>query len=396
MLSRRTASVFLVILAGCSERTLPVEKAAAKPKPVAVAKAEPLDRGDELTLAAEFRPYLEADLHAKIAGYLKTIQVDLGSEVKTGDVLATLEAPELDRELEQAAAVEKRVEIEVGRAKADLERAQSVLSLRELSFERFQAVLQRKPGLVAQQEIDEASSKMEEAKAQVAAARANLAASNQQIEIAQATRARINTMRGYTRITAPFAGVVTRRYADPGAMIQAGTASQSQARPVVRLAAIDRLRLSVAVPATAVPNIHTGQTVQVRIAVLGRQFPGQISRFSSTLDVATRTMNVEIDVPNPDQRLKPGMFADVVFPTSQTSTLTVPIQSIVDRNGPAVMAVNKSGVVEERRVTKGLETADRVEILAGLQLGDLVVTVGANQVRPGETVTPRLVGGTAR
>jgi multidrug efflux pump subunit AcrA (membrane-fusion protein) len=249
----------------------PVEKAV----PVAVSKAGREDLVRNLELAAEFRPYQEIDVHAKVAGFVKRIYVDVGDRVTQGQVLAVLEVPELNDELNQAIASVKRSESEVERARGDLQRAESAHALNHLSYNRLEDVIKLRPNLVAQQEIDEAAARDRESEAQIDSAKAALAAAEQQVGVSKANAGRVQTLLDYTRITAPFTGVITRRFADTGAMVQAGTASQSQAMPVVRLSQNDRLRLVLPVPEAAVARVHLGAPVQVRVTALKRTFEGR-------------------------------------------------------------------------------------------------------------------------
>src|SRR5262249_6927095 len=177
--------------------------------------------------------------------------------------------------------------------------------------------------------LDVALTKMQTAGEQVAAAKAALSAAEQQVEISKTAERRTKTMADYTQIIAPFSGVITKRFADTGAMIQSGTASQSQAMPLVRLAQIDRLRLTIPVPESAVPRIRIGAPVMVRVASLGKSFPGAVSRYSKDVVLSTKTMETEIDIPNPGWTLTPGMNADVVLTLERREkTLTVPVQSL--------------------------------------------------------------------
>ena len=269
------------------------------------------DLSHGLVLTAEFRPYQEVDVMAKVAGYVKQINVDVGDRVKEGQLLATLEIPEMDDDLRRADAAVVRAKAEVTRAQDEQRRAESSYDIAHLSYQRLFAVSEKKPGLVAQQEIDEARSKDLVAGAQVAAAKSALAAAQEQVNVNLSDMQRVKTMMDYTRVTAPFAGVITSRYADKGSMIQAGTASQSQAMPLVKLSENSLLRLILPVPESAVPTVHIGQQVEVRVPTLNRSFPGKVARFADKLSLATRTMDTEVDVPNPSLLLIPGMYAEV-------------------------------------------------------------------------------------
>src|SRR5215472_5047142 len=214
---------------------------------VAVAKATTADLSHGLVLTAEFKPFQEVDLMAKVAGYVKEIRVDVGDRVSQGQVLAVLEVPEMADDLARATANVERANADVARAQDELNRANSAHEITHLSYTRLDKVAEQKPGLVAQQEIDDARSKDLVSEAQIAAAKSALAAAKQQVDVNKAELAKIKTMMEYTRVTAPFAGVITRRYADTGSMIQAGTASQTQAMPLVKLSENSKLRLIVPV-----------------------------------------------------------------------------------------------------------------------------------------------------
>ena len=390
---RRLTPILLLLTVACQKQGAPPAASTQKtPQVVAAVKAERADVATEMELAGEFRAYQDVDLHAKVAGYLRKINVDIGSVVKAGDVIATLEVPEMGEELAQALAAEKRAQLDIGRAKGDLARAESTLKLREVTFQRVDAVLKKQPRLMAQQEIDDASSKYADAQGQVEAAKANLSSVEQQVQVAQAAKARIVAMTAYLQITAPFSGVITKRYADTGAMIQAGTASHAQALPVVKISEVDRLRLIVPVPESIVSRIKLGAPIEVRVDALQRILQGRVSRSAESVVGGTRTMEMQIDIPNPGHVVKPGMFAHVMVPVEQRrGVVTVPVMAVLDRQGPVVLAVNGEGKLEERRVKKGLATPDRIEIVEGIRDGEIVVAANASQLKAGDSVTPKMM-----
>ncbi len=198
----------------------------------------------------------------------------------------------------------------------------------------------------------------------------------------------------YTVITAPFSGVVTRRYANKGSLIQAGTSSQTQAMPLVRISENGRLRLDLPVPESAVPSVRLGQLVDVKISALNRTFPGHVSRFEDKLDESTRTMKTEVDVPNPSLTLVPGMYAEVDLTTGQRkNVLSVPVEA-VDGSGDAgrIFRVSSSGELQALNVRLGLENAQRIEIRdSSLQDGDEVVVGSRSGLKDGVKVQPREV-----
>ncbi|HEV8211754.1 MAG TPA: efflux RND transporter periplasmic adaptor subunit [Vicinamibacterales bacterium] len=371
----------------------PHASAAAERPTVPVVRIAGGDLSQTLTLAAEFRPYQEIEVHAKVAGYVKSINVDVGDRVRAGQLLAVLEIPELQDDMATDEASVKRSNEEVRRAEADLTRAESAHDVAHLGSTRLAAVMKQRPTLVAQQDIDEALGRDRVSEAQVATAKAAVAAAQEQLAVARANQNKTKTLFAYARITAPFAGVITHRYADTGAMIQAGTSSQSQAMPVVRLSQNSMLRLIIQVPESAVARIHVGAPVDVKVQALGRTFQGKVARFAEKLNLDTRTMETEVDVPNPSLELVPGMYAYASITTDEARGVVIaPVQAI-DRKDDRVSAliVASDGTLQARPITVGLEAPDRVEVRSGLGAGDLVVIGNRAQLKPGTAVTPRIM-----
>jgi RND family efflux transporter MFP subunit len=343
------------------------------------------------------------DVMAKVAGYIKQINVDVGDRVTHGQLLATLEIPEMADDLRRADASVKRSQAEVARAKDELQRAQSVHDLAHLSFERLSQVNARRPGLIAQQEIDDASSKNLVTQAQIAGARSALDVATNQVAVNNSDVERVKTLLDYTHVTAPFDGVVTKRFADTGSMIQAGTASQTQAMPVVRISQNTKLRLILPVPESAVSTVRVGQQVEVRVPTLNRSFPGLVARFANKLALATRTMDTEVDVLNPSMVLIPGMYAEVDLRLERhNAVLAIPVTAVDLDAAPSgqgsaghmmagqVMVITPNGRVEVRKIEVGLETANSVEVRSGLNEGDMVVLSGRSGLQAGEEVRPKV------
>jgi RND family efflux transporter MFP subunit len=362
-------------------------------RPVAVALVTRKPVVDTLTLSGAFRPYQQVDLHAKVAGYIQKIFVDVGDHVKSGQTLAILEVPELNAQVQGAKADIRRNQDAMRRAQSEIQRAESMHSAYHAAYARLKQASESRPGLIAEQELDDSMAKDKEAEAQVESSRAVLAESESQLAVAQADLNRLAALAAYSHITAPFSGVVTKRYADTGALIQAGTSSSTQSMPVVQLAEWSRLRLVVPVPESAVPHIHLGSQVQVRVGALNRTFEGQVARFADALDQQTRTMETEIDVENRDGTLVDGMYAETSLVLSRkTGALTVPIQAVRrDGTGASVWTVDRAGRVQERSVKLGEEGSDRVEILSGLEENDRVIVGSLGDLRPGEKVQPKSI-----
>jgi RND family efflux transporter MFP subunit len=385
----------LAVLGSCSKPDKSVSK---PPVPsVSVARVVREDLANNTVLSGEFRPTQEIDLHAKVAGYLKSIHVDVGDKVRSGQLLAELEIPEMRQEVTQATAQQKRSELDAARARTEVARAETLVKIRQLSYDRLAAVAKQRPNLIAQQEIDNSLAQLQDAQAQVSTAKASLAATEEQINISSSSTDRAGMMLAYTRITAPFSGVITKRYADPGALIQAGTSSASQAKPVVRLSQIDHLRLVLAVPESMVTRVKAGTPVTIRVDSVEKPILGRVSRFSNQLNSSTRTMETEVDVPNPTGALLPGMYAYATLRLDQhLDTLSIPIQAAagVERE-QVVFVVNASNQIESRRVRLGLDTADRHEVLSGLNEGEMVTVGNRGQLKAGDAVQPRLLPATS-
>ncbi len=369
--------------------------ASAEPslRPVAVALVTRRPVVNSLTLSGAFRPYQQVDVHAKVAGFIRKIYVDVGDHVKAGQVLAILEVPELSAQVAGAKAEIQRYQDAVRRSESEIQRADSTHAAYHAAYSRLKQASESRPGLIAEQELDDSMAKDKETAAQIESARAALAESQSQLVSARTDLDRLSALEAYSHITAPFAGVVTKRYADTGALIQAGTASETQSMPVVQLAEWSKLRLVVPVPESAVPQLQLGSTVQVHVSAMNRDFEGRVARFADALNDETRTMHTEIDVENSDGTLKEGMYAEAKIVLKQTDdALTIPIQAL-ERNstGGTVLIVDAQGSVEERQVKLGAESSDRIEILAGLAENDRVVIGNRGEFRAGEKVRPKPV-----
>jgi RND family efflux transporter MFP subunit len=367
------ALVVLVLLVwkNIGSRTTPTA-----PSIVAVAKADREDIRNTLTIAAEFRPYQQVSLHSKVAGFLQTISVDVGDHVKEGQALAQLDVPEIQSDFDKDTAALRASEEE-------LKSAEATYSEVHLASERLLSVAKDHPKLVAQQDVDTAQAKERTAAGAVGAAR-------QRVEEFTAAINRSKALLSYSAITAPFEGVITKRYVDPGALIQAGTTG-TQA-PIVDIDQDTRLRLVFPVPESAVAHVAVGASVHVFVSSLNVDFTGQIARFSGKIDRATRTMSTEVDVDNADLSLKPGMYADATLVVQEHKEATaVPTEAIAVGAQPSVLLVTPDGVVEKRNVKLGLQTPDRVEITAGLQVGDQVIVGSRAGVQPGQKVIAKVI-----
>ena len=390
----------LIVIAGALASCGGGEKASANSAAVGgegisvgVAKVgkKAIDR--KLTLSSELVPFQEIDVYAKESGYVKKLDVDYGTRVKAGQVMAVLEIPELELQLQQDDAVIKNAADQVMQAQHELGRVEAQRNVLHLQFERLNGVAKSKPGLVAQQEVDDSQGKDLAAEAQVEASKSSLAAAQSQLTVMQAKRQHDQVLYDYSKITAPFAGVVTQRFANLGALLQAGTSSSTQAMPLVRLSQDDLFRLVIPVPESYVRYIHIGDPVTVMVPSLNRTFPGKVARFSVDVKEDTRTMHTEVDVPNLNRVLIPGMYAEATITLEQkTGVLAVPLQA-VDHQGDqtSVYVVSPAGKIEVRPVTLGIQTANDAEVLSGLEDGDLVVVGERSGLKAGEEVRPKIV-----
>jgi len=348
----------------------------------------------DITLSSELVPFQEIDVYAKESGYVRKLDVDYGSRVKAGQVMAVLEIPELQAQLEEDQAQIKNGIDEVSRAQHELVRYQAQYKALHLEFTRLNAVFEAKPGIVAQQDVDNAQGQDLAAAAQVDAGQAALQAAQSHLAAAKAKLAHDQTLYDYSKITAPFSGVVTQRYANLGTLMQAGTGSSTQAMPLVRLSEDDLFRLVIPVPESYVRYIRIGDPVTVNVPSLDRSFPGRVTRFSVDVREDTRTMHTEVDVPNPQHVLMPGLYADAILSLDRRQdALVVPIQALNHEAGgqTTVFVVNARGELEDRPVQLGLTTANDAEIVSGLKEGDKVVVSDRSGLKSGQKVQAQLV-----
>lgn len=361
---------------------------------VAVVKVERHNLSNILEIASEFLPYQEVDVYAKVSGYIQKLYVDWGTHVKQGELLAVLEIPELQQQLQQDEASVRRSEQDVARAHEEQSRAESAYSVAHITYTRLADVQKSRPELVAQQEIDVAQGKDLEANAGVSSAKDALAADEQALLSSKASLAKDQALFSYARMTAPFDAVVTQIYAYTGALLPAGTSSNKGDSALCHLSQNDLLRLVIPVPERAVPDIHDGQTLEVDVSALNKTFTGKIIRYSDQIDPATRTMHTEVNVPNANFELVPGMYASVRIPLqSASNVLTVPVQaiSLTGTGEGTALVVNSTNRLERREVKLGLQSASDVEVLSGIKENELVVFGEQNQFKEGELVSPKLV-----
>jgi RND family efflux transporter MFP subunit len=351
---------------------------AAESKVVPVVRTVRENLQTDVTLQGEFIPYQDIMVHAKVSGYVSMIKVDIGDRVKQGDLLAKLEIPELQDNINRAKA-------KLSATGQEIDEAQANYTNLHLLYQRLADVAKAHPSLVAQQDLDTAKSK------EIGALGA-LGAAQEHRDEAQAELGRLNTLAAYENITAPFDGIITNRFADLGSLIQAGTSSDTQSLPLVQLAQDSLLRLRFPVPEAETPLIENGRKVEITVPALDRTFIGTIIRSAWLINRSTRTMTTEVDVENPQGLIKAGMYAYVKLPLRVAhQALAVPLQALTIGDSPSVMVLAKDGRLEERKVKVGIRTADKAEVVSGLEEGDPVVVGNRAGLDAGEKVKPKFV-----
>ena len=301
-----------------------------------------------VTLPGNVAAWQQATLYAKVGGYLKTITVDKGDEVKAGDLLADIEVPEL---------------------LADIAKTRAEVEVSDIDYRRVKEAQKKAPELVVPQTVDDALGRL---------------------KVAKASLERDQTLLGFTKITAPFAGIITRRFVDPGAFIPAATSgSAAQNAAMVTLTDFSVVRVYVAVPEPEVPFVRKDTPVQIGFQELpGKTYPGGVTRFEYALDSATRTMITEIDLPNPQRELRPGMYAIVKIGAERhADALLAPAEAVlVEKAGKSVFVVDADRKARKKPIKVGFEDGVSVEILDGLTAEQPVVLLGKLVLQDGQAV----------
>jgi RND family efflux transporter MFP subunit len=344
-----------------------------------------------LSLAGQFQPYQVVDVHAKVSGYVRHIYVDIGDRVHAGQTLATLEVPELNAQFRGTQSEALRSQDAITAAQHRMSRAKSLHAALQANYDRLNKASAQRPGLIAAQELENARSQADASEEQLDAATADLSGARQGADAATADQQRVGALQAYSNVIAPLDGVVVWRYADTGVLIQEGTNSETQALPLIKLAQSNLLRLRVPVPEDAVRYVHEGDVIQIRVDALDENFSGKIVRFTRILDPSTRTMETEVDVPNPTLAITPGMYANTYLQLAhRENVLTIPVVAVQGRgNTGVVLVLNANNQAEQRSVQLGLRGSTLVEITSGLQAGDRVLLGDASRFHEGEQVVPQ-------
>jgi RND family efflux transporter MFP subunit len=309
--------------------------------------------GQTLALPGTLQGFVQSPISARASGYLKRWTKDIGSRVQKGELLAEIETPEIEQQLSQAIAARQQ--------------AASGLELAKSTVARWENL--RKKDVVSQQDLDERRSGLAQATANLAAADANVQ--------------RLRQTEGFKRVLAPFAGVITRRNVDVGDLIDAGGS-----RPLFLLAQTDPLRVYINVPQAYAQLVKAGQPVVVTQAELrGQSFRGEVARTSGAIDAATRMMQVEVSLPNPEGTLMPGAYVQVSLPLAASRSLTIPANALLFRaEGTRVAVVDAQGRVGLRTVNLGRNYGETVEVLDGITAADRLVLNPPDSLAEGDIV----------
>jgi RND family efflux transporter MFP subunit len=365
---------------------------------VTVARVKRAPADSEVTLPGSMSALLEASIYARASGYVKKRYVDIGDRVKEGQLMAEIEAPELDQQVAQARAALAQTQQQLGQGKASLIQAQSQRDLAKLTSDRYTKLVSR--GAVAQQDADTQVANFKTADALVAAQEANVRASEDNVRQAQANLDRVLALQEFKSVRAPFTGIITARNIEAGSLIAAnggGQGASASGSEMYRVAQIGTVRILENVPQANVPGITTGMPTEVMVNEFpGRKFAGKVARTSNALDPNSRTMMVEVHVPNPDGKLLPGMYCDVRFHSHRdTPPYLVPGDAIIAGSAGPRIAVISDDTADSKKVhlvpvTIGRDYGLQSEITSGLSGSEFIVLNPGDDVQEGAIVKSTL------
>jgi RND family efflux transporter MFP subunit len=368
---------------------LAASEKSAQQRPVVIASPAHLTLSkDGIDLPGDLQALIESPIFARADGFMKTRLVDLGDRVKTGQLMAEIETPELDQQITQARASLAQSQAALKELQADIELSRANLNLSKVTLERWDHLATK--GAVSKQEHDEKRADYDVKKAQTDRAEASLATAQETVHASEANLKRLQEMKGFANVTAPFDGIITERLIDVGTLINSGNDGIS--KEMFRVAKLAPLRIFVNVPQTYVQDIHPGQTAELRVQELSNQvFPAQVVRISNSLDMASRAMLAILMTPNTAGTLYPGMYVQVHFAAGKGKPLLrVPGDTVMlTKNGPRIAIVGADGIVHFRPVKLGEDLGSEVEIVSGLREGELVISNPADAVQDGAAVDVR-------
>lgn len=325
----------------------------------------------------------EAAILARTDGYLKRRLVDIGDRVTAGQTLAEIDAPEVDQQIRQAEATVAQAEAAVEQAEANLAQGKANRDLASITAGRWKALGEQ--GIAPKQETDQYQAQLVAQNANVQALEKAIVAQRSNVAAAKANLARLQEIQGYRVVKAPFDGVITSRNVDVGALVNTGSTL------LYRVAQVDRLRAFINVPQTSASSVHVGQSAVLTVSNLpGRSFRGRVSRTANALDPANRTMLVEVDVPNADGTLFPGVYTEVDLNIAKSNAaLVVPASAILFRtDGAQVAVVQSDATVHLQKIVVGRDYGDRVEIIQGVEDGATIVSAPGDAAREGAKIVP--------
>lgn len=338
---------------------------------------------DTIELPGNVEAITEAPILARADGYLARRLVDIGDRVRSGQLVAEIEAPEMDEQIQQAQAAVQQAHAAVDQAQANYERGQADEQLAKVTAERWAALLTK--GVVSRQENDRYQSEYQALAAATKSLEKALAMQRSNVNAAEANLGRLDTMQSYRQVKAPFEGVITLRNVDVGALVNAGNTL------LFRIAQISTLRTYINVPQANASEVRTGQAARLTAPNLpGRQFVGKVARTANALDPASRTLLVEVHVPNPDGALLPGMYARVELTgTRPSGQLRIPSEALIARGEGTEVAVVRDGhTVHLQKIEVGRDYGDHLDVIGGLREGDTIIANPGDVVREGSQVDP--------
>lgn len=355
-------------------------------KPVVnAAPARPAPAKRTLDLPGDLQAVIESPIFARADGYLSKRNVDMGDHVKAGQVMAEIETPELDQQIQQARATLSNSQSSLKELQANITLAEANVRLAETTYQRWKILQQR--GAIARQDFDEKDADFQVKKAQVEAAQAKLASARDMVAANEANVRRLEQTKLFCHVKAPFDGIVTYRVIDVGTLVNSGNGGTNH--EIFRVADVRTMRIFVNVPQTWVGAIEDGQKAELRVQELpGKVFNPVVQHITHEVDTSNRSMLVVLQTPNPGALLLPGMFAQVRFATSRSvSTLLIPSDAMVNgKEGTRVATVDAGGTVRFKNIRVGNDFGNEVEVLDGLNANDLVIMNPSDAVREGAGV----------
>ncbi len=358
------------------------------PITITVTKAQQRDLVDRIDLTGNLTADEQVTVYAKVPGYLKNIHFDIGGRVRQGQLIAELEVPEMTTALTEKRAAVVKAQASLEQARAAVEQNQAEAEFAQINYQRLKNIHDRDADVLPGQDVDQARASHGVASGKLKSAEAQVKVAEAVVTGAEAEIATLNTMLAYARIEAPMAGIITQRFVDPGALIQSASSSRTQAAPVVMIARVDRVRAIVDVPESSASYVQPGTTAVLQVD--GASVSARVARTGGTLEPASRTLRVEIDVSNPSGRLRPGMTVRVSLELRKLpASVTVPIAAVRAQGSERLVFIVRDGKAKQVKVKTGLESPDWIQIVDGLSGGEDVIVASAGLLNDGSAVSVR-------